>query len=217
MDLYEALYTTRAMRRVRPDPVPTEVIQSMLDAAIRAPSGGNSQNWRFVVVTDPDVRRRLGELYRDAFAILRETVYKDLWERARQVGDEASLRVQRSSQWLAEHAGDVPLWLLAFSRNDPSGASIYPAVWSAMLAARGHGVGTCLTTILAHFKSAEVFELLGVPDDRGWVLNAAVSAGYPLGRWGIAARKPVQRVTYQDRWGEPVPWEVNEPLYRPSG
>lgn len=216
MDLYEALYTTRAMRRVKPDPVPTGVVQSMLDAAIRAPSGGNSQNWRFLVLTDPELRRRLGDLYRDAFRILQETVYREQWERARREGDEAALRVQRSSEWLAEHAAEVPLWLLVFSRNDPTGASIYPAIWSAMLAARGHGVGTCLTTILAHFKSAEVFELLGVPTDKGWVLNAAVSAGYPLGKWGVANRKPVQQVTYQDRWGESVPWEVNEPLYRPS-
>ncbi len=216
MDLYEALYTTRAMRRVRPDPVPEEVVRSMLDAAIRAPSGGNSQNWRFLVVTAAETRQRLGELYRDAFAILKETVYKDLWERARRTGDEPALRVQRSSEWLAEHAAEVPLWLLVFSRNDPTGASIYPAVWSAMLAARGHGIGTCLTTILGHFKSAEVFELFDVPSDRGWVLNAAVSAGYPMGRWGIARRRPVQEVTYQDRWGVPVSWTVDEPLYRPD-
>ena len=78
-------------------------------------------------------------------------------------------------------------------------------------------MGTCLTTILAHFKAAEVFELLGVPTNKGWVLNAAVSAGYPLGRWGVATRTPVQQVTFQDRWGEPVPWEVNEPLCRPGG
>src|SRR5690606_31165160 len=152
MDLFEALYTTRAMRRVSPDPVPEEVAAAMLDAAIRAPSGGNSQNWRFIVVTDPEVRSRLGPLYRRAWDRLRSTVYAGRWEKAQEAGDEAALAVMRSSQWLADNFETVPMWLMAFHRNDPSGASIYPAVWSAMLAARAHGVGTCLTTILGTFE-----------------------------------------------------------------
>lgn len=105
------------------------------------------------------------------------------------------------------------MWLLVFSRNDPSGASVYPAVWNAMLAARGRGVGTCLTTILGIFRSEAVFELLGVPADRGWQLNAAVSCGYPLGRWGIAERKPVEEVSYMNHWGEPLRFGVDGPLW----
>jgi nitroreductase len=216
MDLSEALYTTRAMRRVAPDPVPSEVAAKMLDAAVRAPSGGNSQNWRMVVVDDPEVRGRLGPIYRDAYAQLQETVYEGRRDAARDKGDEGALRVMRSSDWLAENFEQVPMWVLFLSRNDPSGASIYPAVWSAMLAARGEGIGTCLTTILGIFKPQEVFDLLEIPTDRGWVLAAAVSCGYPLGRWGLAARAPVEDVSFSNRWGRPLDFPVGGPLW-PEG
>lgn len=213
MDLSEALYTTRAMRRVRPDPIPEEVVAKILDAAIRAPSGGNAQNWRMIVVSDQSVRGKLGPIYRDAYAQLQETLYAGRREAAEESGDGAALRVMRSSDWLAENFEQVPLWILFLSRNDPSGASIYPAVWNAMLAARGEGVGTCLTTILGVFRSAEVFDLLDIPTDKGWQLAAAVSCGYPLGRWGLAKRRPVEEVTYSNRWGQTLGFEVNGPLW----
>jgi len=217
MDLYEALYTTRAMRRVKPDPVPQEVVASILDAAVRAPSGGNNQNWRFLVVTDEGTRRRLGPLYRRAWETLQTTVYAGRREAAEAGGDETALRVMRSSEWLAENFEQVPLWLLVFSRNDPTGASIYPAVWNAMLAARGHGVGTCLTTILGIFESAAVFELLEVPSDKGWILNAAVSCGYPRGRWGLAKRRPAHEIGYAERWGGDLGFTIDEPYWPPAG
>lgn len=213
MELLEALYTTRAMRRVSSDPIPDEVTAAMLDAAVRAPSGGNTQNWRFVTVTDPATRALLGDLYRDAFDQLQETVYRKSWTQAKAEGDEATLRIMRSSAWLAENFEQVPLWLTVFSRNDPTGASIYPAVWSAMLAARGLGVGTCLTTILGIFKQTEVFDVLGVPHDRGWTMNAAVSCGYPLGRWGLARRSPAHQVAYAERWGDPPAFTVDAPMW----
>lgn len=213
MDLFEALYTTRAMRRVSPDPVPDEVAAAMLDAAIRAPSGGNSQNWRFVVVTDPDLKEKLAAIYRRAWEQLQATVYRGREEKAREFGDEAALRVMRSSQWLADNFALVPMWLFAFSRNDPSGASIYPAVWSAMLAARAHGVGTCLTTILGMFEQTAVVGLLEVPTERGWQLSATVSCGYPRGRWDVAKRGSVERVSFSNRWGSPLEFEVNGPLW----
>lgn len=213
MDLFEALYTTRAMRRVSSEPVPPEVAAAMLDAAVRAPSGGNAQNWRFLVIRDPGVRRELAPVYQRAFQTLQATIYKGRWDRARQSGDEATLRVMRSSSWLADNFEQVPMWLLAFSRNDASGASIYPAVWSAMLAARAHGVGTCLTTVLGLFESEATNEVLGVPADKGWQLNAAVSCGYPLGRWDVARRAPVEDVSFSDRWGDPLDFDVNGPRW----
>ena len=213
MQLTEALYTTRAMRRVSPDPVPEGVVARILDAAIRAPSGSNAQNWRMVVVDDGEVRDRLGPVYRRAYTTLNEVVYKGARDAARAAGDDTSLRVMRSSDWLAENFETVPLWIMFFSRNDPSGASIYPAVWSAMLAARGEGVGSCLTTILGFFESEASMDILGVPDDRGWVFNAAVSFGHPLGRWGLAKRKPVEDVSYQNRWGAPLAFDVDGPAW----
>ena len=213
MDVFEALYTTRAMRRVKPDPIPDEVVQSMLDAAVRSPSGGNTQNWRFVVVTDAAVRDRLGELYAEAWDELTSTVYRGRLEAARGRGDEGTVRVLESAQWLADHFAVAPVVVLAFHRNDPTGASIYPAVWSLMLAARAHGVGTTLTTVLGMFRGSEVAEALGVPEDKGWTNAAAVPCGYPLGRWGLAKRAPAHDVTYVDRWGAPPPWTVDAPLW----
>lgn len=216
MDLYEALYTTRAMRRVKPDPIPGEVVRSMLDAAIRSPSGGNSQNWRWLTVTDRTTVRELGRLYAEAWEELNATFYKGVKEAAEALGDEATTRILSSSQWLADNFEMVPLVVLAYHRNDPSGASVYPGVWSLMLSARGHGVGTTLTTVLGLFKQEEVADLLGVPLDKGWQNAAAIPCGYPLGRWGLAKRAPAQDVVYEDRWGESPEWSLSEPLWSPS-
>jgi nitroreductase len=214
MDLFEALYTTRAMRRTTTDPIPDEVLAAMLDAAVRAPSGSNAQSWRFLSVTDQATKDRLGPVYRDAWDELNSTFYSGARDRAAEAGDDQSLRMLRSSDWLAENFERVPMWLMVFSRNDPSGASIYPAVWNAMLAARGHGLGTCLTTILGMFQQAATFEILGVPDDKGWMMNAAVSVGYPTGRWGLAKRKPAHEVAYSERWGEPLGFTIDQPLWQ---
>ena len=220
MDLHEALYTTRAMRRVRPDPVPADVQARILDAAIRAPSGGNQQNWRFLLVDDPSVKERLGPLYRDSIDQLWKTVYAPLLAEAAAHPDAPEttqmLRTQRSAQWLADHFEEVPLFLFPFCQHDPTGGSIYPAVWSAMLAARAEGVGSCLTVVLGVFHLAETLEILGVPGDEGWLLSGCVSFGYPTGRWGVAARRPVGQVTYRNRWGAGAGLESDGPLWPPG-
>ena len=155
MELHEALYTTRAMRRVRKDPIPLDVQARILDAAIRAPSGGNQQNWRFLLLDDPEKKAALAPLYQHAISELWRVVYKPQLDAAA-ANPEAPesiqiLKVQRSAQWLADHFEDVPLYLFPFSQHDPTGGSIYPAVWSAMLAARAEGVGSCLTALLQFF------------------------------------------------------------------
>ncbi len=213
MDLYEALYTTRAMRRVASNAVPGDVIRSMLDAAIRSPSGGNAQNWRWLTVTDRQTIAELGVLYADAWAELNETLYKGKKEAAEASGDDTTKRVLSSAQWLADNFNQVPLVVLPYHRNDPSGASIYPAAWSLMLAAREHGVGTTLTTVLGSFKHAELAGLLGVPLDKGWQNAAAITCGYPLGRWGLAKRAPVHEVVFEERWGEVPSWRIDESLW----
>jgi nitroreductase len=215
MDLYEALYTTRAMRRVKPDPIPDDVLRSMLDAAIRSPSGSNSQNWRWLTVTDRSTMQELGKLYAEAWIELNETVYKGARAKAEASGNESMRRIYSSSQRLADNFGDSPLVVLPYHRNDPSGASIYPAVWSLMLSARSFGVGTTLTTVLGIFRQKEVADLLGVPLDKGWQNAAAIPCGYPLGRWGVAKRDPVQDVVYEERWGDKPEWTLDEPLWKP--
>lgn len=213
MHTFEALYTTRAMRRVKPDPIPEDAVKQILDAAIRAPSPGNVQQWRFVAITDPAVRSRLGELYEQSWRQLTDTHYAGVRERAEQAGDDTTQRILTSADWLAVNFGSVPLVVLVFSRNDPDGSGIYPAVWNMMLAARALGIGSTLTTVLHHFARSEVNDLLGVPTDKGWRNVAAVPMGYPLGKWGVAVRPPVDQVVFMDRWGQKPSWTVPEPLF----
>jgi nitroreductase len=217
MELHEALYTTRAMRRVRKDPIPLEVQARILDAAIRAPSGGNQQNWRFLLLDDPDKKAALAPLYQHAIDELWRVVYKSQLDAAAanpEAPESVQLfKVQKSAQWLADHFEDVPLYLFPFSQHDPTGGSIYPAVWSAMLAARAEGVGSCLTALLQFFHPAETFEILGVPNDEGWILSGTVSFGYPTGKWGVGARRPVHEVTCRNDWRTDVGFEVPTPLW----
>src|SRR5277367_2441819 len=101
------------MRRVRPDAVPLHVQQKILDAAIRAPTGGNAQNWRFLLVDDAEVISRIGPLYRDSIDQLWKTIYADRLAAAAKHPEATEslemLKVQRSAQWLADHFEEVPL------------------------------------------------------------------------------------------------------------
>ena len=157
MDVFEALYTTRAMRRVSENPIPEDVLRQMVDAGIRAPSGSNRQGWKFILVTDQEIRNQLGDLYRAAWDFYVKEFYggtSDLGasnviddEKAKQV-----IRITKSATWLSENFHKVPGMFIVLSRNDPTGSSIFPAIWSIMLAGRAHGIGTCLTTVLGMFK-----------------------------------------------------------------
>ena len=218
MDVFEALYTTRAMRRVSEDPIPDDILKQMVDAGIRAPSGSNRQGWKFIVVTDPEIRNQLGELYREAWDFYVKEFYggtSDLGasnvlddEKAEQV-----VRITKSATWLSENFHKVPAMFVVLSRNDPTGSSIFPAIWSLMLAGRAHGIGTCLTTVLGMFKPQQAFKILNIPSDKGWKIDAVVTAGYPLGKWGVAKRIPVDEVTYLNTWGNETNWNLEEPLW----
>jgi nitroreductase len=216
MDLREALYTTRAMRRVSDEAIPRDVQARILDAAVRAPSGGNAQNWRFLLVDDPAVKAQLGPIYRECMDLLWSGHYAArIAEAEADPESEDSkqfFRVKRSAQHLADHFEGYPLLLFGFTQHDPSGGSIYPAIWNAMLAARGEGVGAALTSAMV-FKLQDVLDVLGVPDGEGWHFSACVTFGYPTGRWGVAARTPVEEVSFQNRWGQPLAFEVNGPLW----
>lgn len=218
MTVQEALYTTRAMRRVRRDPIPRDVQARILDAAIRAPSGGNQQGWRFLLVDDEAVRRRLAPIYRECLEELFRTIYGPVLARIEASPDEPenreTARVLRSARYMAEHFEDYPLLLFAFSQGDPTGASIFPAVWSAMLAARAEGVGSTLTTVFL-LRLDAVLDVLGVPADSSWRLACCVPMGYPKGRWGVARRRPAHEVAYRNRWEEPLGFEIPTPLWKP--
>ena len=216
MDIREALYTTRAMRRVKPDPIPMDVQARIMDAAVRAPSGGNTQNWRFLLVDDPEVKAKLGPIYRQAMSVLWGSYYKDRIDAAHDAPEleesKSMLRVQKSAQWLADNFEGVPLYLFGFAQHDPSGSSVYPALWNAQLAARAEGVGTSLTQVLV-FHNDEVLDILGVPKDEGWNMLGCVSLGYPTGKWGVATRQPAHDVSFRNQWGDDVGFRDDEPLW----
>ncbi|MGD1173150.1 nitroreductase family protein [Mycobacterium seoulense] len=222
MDLYEALYTTRMMRRLRPDPIPLETQARILDAAVRAPNGGNTQRWHFVAVDDRELIREFAELFRQARAIEYEKYRTGAGPMAAPAPGadpaahvETMRRMQGSGNYLADHFEEIPLLLFVFAIDDLGGANIYPAIWSALLAARAEGVGGVMTMVLRNFEDT-VNELLGVPVGQGWKMSAMLALGYPRGRWGVAAnRRPVHEVSSRNHWGKPFGVEVPQPLWSP--
>jgi nitroreductase len=220
IDLFEAIYTARAQRRLRPDPVPEELITRVLDAAIRAPSAGNAQNWHFVVIRDAEQRRKVGELYRKASDIA-EAVYKAR-SRPAHLTEMQWQRMMTNGAHLWDHMGDAPVLLVPCLRQrdlptrdalDPAqpgrydsehaylqsirGASIYPAVQNVILACRAFGLGTVITT--NHLRiEAEFKALLGIPADVDTF--ALMPIGWPEGRFGPLSRRPLQEVLHIDRW-----------------
>jgi nitroreductase len=192
------------------------VQKRILDAAVRAPSGGNTQGWRFLLLDSPEIKAQLAPLYRDGLNTVFTSIYKQQLDAA-EADPEAPRSVEfkkmyRSAMWLAEHFEDYPLMLFAFCKGDTTGASIYPAVWSAMLAARAEGVGTAITSVLL-FHQEKMLEILGVPADEGWNFSCTVTMGYPTGRWGVAPRRPAHEVAYRNRWGQPIGFEIPDALW----
>lgn len=196
------------MRRLKPDPLPDEALRAILDAAIRAPSGSNQQQWAFIVVRDQALKDEIGQIYLAGWRALVAGGYAQIPQGS---VDEATRRarerVARSATYLAEHIAEAPVWIVPCLRigNRPvtltTGASIYPAVQNLMLKARELGIGSTLTTI--HKRDNErVNQLLGLP--AGWDTAALIPLGYPRGKWGVAARRPVEEVTFGDRFGAPL-------------
>lgn len=200
-DIEAVIGTQRAMRRLKPDPVPEELIKKLLWAATRAPSGGNRQGWRWLVVTDPAKKKQVQEWYNDGWSKAIASGYgagAGLPEEERLSNE----RVMRSATYLAEHMHEVPVLLFACSLTGNgdivSGSSIYPAVQNLMLMARALGLGTALTTV-HRGKQKEIRELFGIPES---VETAAlIPVGWPRGKFGSGFRKPVEDVTYWEAWG----------------
>lgn len=227
MDIHEALYTTRMMRRLRPDPIPLETQARILDAAVRAPNGGNTQRWHFVAVDDRELIREFAGLFRRARAIEYDKFSAGAGPMVAlapgapgadpSAHAETMRRMQGSGNYLADHFEEIPLLLFVFAIDDLGGANIYPAIWSALLAARAEGVGGVMTMVLRNFAD-EVNELLGVPAEEGWEMSAMLALGYPLGKWGVAAnRRPVHEVSSRNGWGKPFGIEVPQPLWPSRG
>ena len=204
------LTTTRSVRR-RLDferPVPLELIEECLTVALQAPTGGNLQVWRFVVVTDPDKRAAIAEIYRRAWDVYREAASTTYSFREGDPRAAAHPRVQASSQHLADHIEHAPVLLVpcVMGRVDDTPpfrtvttlACVLPAVWSFMLAARSRGLGTAWTTLHLGFQ-AEAAALLGIPDTVTQL--ALVPVAYYTGDdFKAADRRPVDEVVYWNGW-----------------
>lgn len=196
MQLFDALNAQRAIRFLKSDPIPDHVLNQILEAALRAPSGGNSQPWAFVVVRDAALKQQLA------------VWYKDFWDNVySKRPDRKDSPVSRSAEHLVHHFAAAPVIVIPCivgsqgSDRDrmTTGASIYPAVQNLMLAAVGLGVGSVITTFLQNHED-KVKDLLGIPDD--YQTACAVPLGYPSGEetFGGSKRRPLNEVVHWDRW-----------------
>jgi nitroreductase len=213
VDLYDALLTTRAMRRFSDEPVSDDDVVACLRAAVQAPSGGNIQPYQFLVVTDPELRAAIGDIYLRSWNRYAPAVaasmppFKD---------ERAAARWKRNvdaSDELARGFGAVPVHVLVVVPRitmevvdaegtmdvGPIYASVYPAVQNLILAARSRGLGTVLTTVYK-VHAAELHELLGIPDR--YEVAALLPVGHPTGKWGVAPRRPAESLTSWERWGQ---------------
>jgi nitroreductase len=202
--LFEILSTTRAMRRLKTDPVPDALIRRILEAGMSAANSSNAQQWRFLVVKDEAIKRGVQVWYQRAFEEVVAPHYLQ-GDPPEGVSRERYMRQYAAVAYLTEHFHEAPVWLvpcMEHGTSEPtrtSGASIYPAVQNMLLAARALGLGATLTTRhLVYERESE--QALGLPE--GVHSYAILPVGYPMGRFGPVARRPLAEVTYLDRWGQ---------------
>jgi nitroreductase len=200
MPLGEAIFSLRAIRRLKPDPIPDADLCDILEAAIRAPNGGNSQPWHFVVVKDASLRAQLGTLYREAW-----------WAKRRDAGIHGpedipkTDRNHQSAMRLADEIGHAPVMILVCAMAKSPGAmgSVIPAVQNLLLAARALGIGGTIATLHPQVEE-RVYALFGIPSTARVVY--CIPLGYPRGRFGPNQRKPLTEVCSYDHWGTVPPW-----------
>lgn len=218
-DLLEALATTRAIRRLRPDPIPETDLAKILFAATRAPSGSNRQPFRFVVLRD-------GPRAIEAKALLGSAFRRGWSSKATADGftevDAASpkARAAAAMQHFVDHFEQIPVVVLPcytrYRAPTPSeGASVYPACQNLLLAARVLGYGGVIT-MWHGFVEAPLKAILSIPDDV--VIAATIPLGRPVGGGhGPVRRRPIPELVYEEAWGEPAPWAVDPPGTRFTG
>lgn len=202
MPLREAMETQRAIRRLKPDPVPNELLLRCIELATKAPTGSNAQNWEWVVVRDRSVKAKLARLYRPAWRI-----YGGLGRRLFGRNEKMS-KVIDAVQWQVDHFEEMPVIVVPCLRGPrltlvPIAAtshygSIYPAIQNFLLACRAHDLGAALTT-LPLWSTTAARRALGLPFRVQPV--AVIPVGWPKGRYGPTTRKPVEKVVHYDRWG----------------
>ena len=203
--LMDALHSTPARRYLSEESIPDEIIIDLLNAAIRAPSGGNNQGWGWLVLKDKLKKAQISEWYREgwdsAYGVRKSKILNKTDE-----SDSLGPRNFLSAEHLANNIQHAPVWIIAIlrdaatSKNPRAGASIYGAVQHLMLAARAYGIGATLTTLYSGHED-DVNRLLGIPNDA--MTMALIPLGYPSkGRWSEPKRQPISEVAYMDNWGQ---------------
>ena len=197
----------RAMRRLKPDPVPLATLRKVLDTGVKAPSGMNTQPWSFVVIHDDEGKRWFGDRYRDAIATRFGGLSVDEDDRSPMGRQLRALRYQM------DHIHESPLILLVCGKRDwpfkvpeaerkglapPNYGAAYPCVQNILLACRALGLGATLTTMHQVFEE-ELHARYGIPTEYGVVVSIPI--GWPLGRFGPVRRRRAAEVTYFGAWG----------------
>lgn len=206
--LFETIYTTRALRRFKPDAIPDDVLFQLFDAAIRASSGQNKQDWRWIVVTDPAVKSRLQEWavegwnrYQPQFA---EPGSMDGLPRTRRLS-------LKSVYDLSHNLATVPAVIVVLGlkgAHSTPGGSIFPAVQNLNLAARALGLGTSIFNLPLSHRD-ELSQMLEVPESNE--IYCLLPIGYPSDKSGPVRRKPVRDVVFVEHFGQPWPFAGEQP------
>ena len=224
--IFEVMQTMRAMRRLKPDPVPDELLSKLVQAAVWAPSGGNAQAYDFVVVTDRDQMGKLADLWRRSH----DTYISSLGKRgAATMTEDEYQRLLGTLRYQSDHFHETPAIIVPCYRSpvrvDPGtllgfrrlgalpflrmlargtqigrvteAASIYPGVQNMLLAARALGLAANITT-WHMFLEPQWKAVLGIP--RSVHTYAVIPVGWPMGRMGPVRRRPAAKAIHRDRW-----------------
>ncbi len=204
---FDLVGNVRAMRRLKPDPVPMELIWQVLNAGVQAPSGQNTQPWRFVLVADPERKRWFAERYSQA-------IESRFVSRSGRQGRKPNPGPQlKALYYQMDHLHEAPYLLLVCGKCDwpfkvpkeerigegpPNYGAVYPCVQNILLACRALGLGAALTTMHQVFE-AELHQYFEIPKDYGVVVTIPI--GWPMGNFGPVTRIPAEKMTFMDSWG----------------
>ena len=205
---FDLVNSVRAMRRLKPDPVPDALLEKVLEAGVQAPSSMNSQPWAFVVLRDSAAKQWFADHYKAAidFALAGTDINSE--------SNSSFAKQLRAVEYQKDHIHEFPVLLLVCGKRDwpfkvpgnerqgkapPSYGAVYPCVQNILLACRAVGLGAALTTMHQLFED-ELQERFEIPDDYGVVVTMPI--GFPMGKFGSVSRTPAKELTYFDRWGQ---------------
>ena len=206
---FDLVGNVRAMRKLKPDPVPMDIVWKVLNAGVKAPSGQNTQPWKFVVVSDGERKKWFAERYVRAF----ETRFRAGSGLLSEPGKRQTKGIMGSIYYQMDHLHEAPHLILVCGKRDwpfkvpeyqrvglapPNYGAVYPCVQNILLACRALGLGAALTTMHQVFED-ELHEYFGIPAEYGVVVTIPI--GYPIGKFGPVKRIPAEEKTFFDRWG----------------